>query len=1060
MMIRYRLTPTLDLESISSTATAVLGYTPEEYEADPGLLFRRLHPDDRSLWRDQVQGSEPLAEPLTLRWVHRAGHTVWIEQQAVSIQDRTGSRVAIECTGWDVSEYKRSERRLCAEHAVLRLLTTASSLEDAAPTLVDQLRDSLDAQVGELWMLDREESVLRCTLVSPQEETPDLAKFAEESRQLTIAQGVGLPGRVWADRRPLWTDDLVHDPTFLRATTAADTALRSAIAFPIVSDGEFFGVLAFHAAYSLEPDPQLMEAMGIIGAEIGQFIQRRRVEQALHQSEERFRLVLQASNDVIWDYDFTGDRLWWSENFERIFGGTAADLRAYVMRIHPDDREQVRAQFSAATVGGKRFWTSEHRFLRIDGSHAHVLVRAQFIHDEATGEPLRAIGSMTDISQYKRIERARSQSEERFRLAVANYPHPFVIYDAQRRIRFANQQTLAISGLTEEEVLGRTDEAIFPLEATKAYLPLLERAIETRAPQVGECTFTTSTGTYSIIVTYVPVLADRGEIKQILGITQDISERKAAEERLYHSEERFSRIFWTSPVAIGIVSLADARLIDVNERFLQLFGYERDKLIGHPVPERTLWADADEQARILDMLSSGQAVHNQEIEARSQSGQIREVLASFELIELNGEQCILALGQDVTERRQREREREALIRVASKLRAAVTRAEITCVLLDQTEELLAAQGVALALRDRENGDIVIERSQGRWPDMTGVRLTLDEGITGQVITSGQLFTTKDLSSLPQFLRPELLDDVYAAVCVPFITEQRVLGALWVIRSQAFSPAELGLLSAIADMAANAMHRAQIVETLEQRVAERTQALAQANQRLQELDRLKTKFVSDVSHELRTPITNLKLYLDLLEQGDPTRRPRYLAALKEQTNWLAQLIEDILNLARLEIDGHSTHFVPVDLNTLVKSIVAAHHPLAQSAGLILHFDPSPGLPPILGRPNQLAQVVTNLVANAISYTPSGQVTVATFAKGQRVCLQVQDTGLGIHPEDRPYLFERFYRGRRVSQLNIRGTGLGLGIVKEIVDRHQGEIEVESELDVGSTFRIWLPLGERI
>jgi len=113
--------------------------------------------------------------------------------------------------------------------------------------------------------------------------------------------------------------------------------------------------------------------------------------------------------------------------------------------------------------------------------------------------------------------------------------------------------------------------------------------------------------------------------------------------------------------------------------------------------------------------------------------------------------------------------------------------------------------------------------------------------------------------------------------------------------------------------------------------------------------------------------------------------------------------------------------------------------------------------VLGEHNQLAQVITNLLANAIHYTPAGRVRVTTSQTDGYVCLTVQDTGIGIEPEDLPHIFNRFYRGRRAGQSNIPGSGLGLGIVKEIVDLHQGRIEVDSQVGGGSTFRVWLPIA---
>jgi two-component system sensor histidine kinase ResE len=172
-----------------------------------------------------------------------------------------------------------------------------------------------------------------------------------------------------------------------------------------------------------------------------------------------------------------------------------------------------------------------------------------------------------------------------------------------------------------------------------------------------------------------------------------------------------------------------------------------------------------------------------------------------------------------------------------------------------------------------------------------------------------------------------------------------------------------------------------------------------------------------------------------------------------------LVEDILDLSRLEMGKtRGIAFEPVNFNLMVEQSVTAHIPRAEHAGLQLTLNLDHTLPEIQGVFTQLSQVVTNLVANAINYTKKGTIAVHTAydADKNEVCLKVKDTGFGIFPEDLPYLFDRFYRGQKSVEAEIPGTGLGLGIAKEIVELHNGTIEVESEVDVGSTFWVRLPV----
>ncbi len=236
-------------------------------------------------------------------------------------------------------------------------------------------------------------------------------------------------------------------------------------------------------------------------------------------------------------------------------------------------------------------------------------------------------------------------------------------------------------------------------------------------------------------------------------------------------------------------------------------------------------------------------------------------------------------------------------------------------------------------------------------------------------------------------------------------------------------------------------------------------LSKANFRLTELDNLKSKFVSDVSHELRTPISNLTIYLEMLEEK-PEGRERYLAVLREETDRLGKLISDILDLSRMEMGTTKVEFAWININEIVEQVIIANRPRSEAEGVTLSIDTRDDLPTVWGDAAKMYQVINNLVGNAVNYTSEGSITVSTRldAENELLYLKVKDTGLGIEDKDKPHLFERFYRGQQAGQSTIPGTGLGLAITKEIVDGHGGSIDVDSKIGEGSTFTISLPLGK--
>jgi|GEM_PF-1064335 len=234
-------------------------------------------------------------------------------------------------------------------------------------------------------------------------------------------------------------------------------------------------------------------------------------------------------------------------------------------------------------------------------------------------------------------------------------------------------------------------------------------------------------------------------------------------------------------------------------------------------------------------------------------------------------------------------------------------------------------------------------------------------------------------------------------------------------------------------------------------------------RLREVDRLRTEFIANVSHELRTPLTNIKTYLALLERGKPDSRQRHLQVIKMESERLRRLIEDLLDFSRRQ--PSQVQFAPVSLPDLVRQVVNAFAAKAKEKNISLRKEMLSGVPVVLGDAHQLGQVLSNLISNALAYTPAGGwVTVSTGLNTQNgpleAYIQVSDSGLGIAKSDMPFIFERFYRGSAAQQGNTPGTGLGLAISQDIVESHGGHLHVESEENRGSTFTVWLPVSEEV
>ena len=245
------------------------------------------------------------------------------------------------------------------------------------------------------------------------------------------------------------------------------------------------------------------------------------------------------------------------------------------------------------------------------------------------------------------------------------------------------------------------------------------------------------------------------------------------------------------------------------------------------------------------------------------------------------------------------------------------------IFLQQACQVTGAIVSTIYMLTADQSELIMRGSYPPDPDLIGLRQAADAGIAGFVARTGNNYISRDLQTDPLVLLTEPVEANYlrpvrSSLTVPLRTHEGVVGVLHVglERPHDFSAEEVHLLTAIAEIAGSALQRANLLETLEQRVAERTRMLAEANEQLKVLDRLKDQFISNVSHELRTPLTNIKLHLSLLERRGTDALGRYLPTIQRETERLRRLIEDLLDLSRLQAQIAAPHRQPLRRNRAV------------------------------------------------------------------------------------------------------------------------------------------------
>ena len=227
--------------------------------------------------------------------------------------------------------------------------------------------------------------------------------------------------------------------------------------------------------------------------------------------------------------------------------------------------------------------------------------------------------------------------------------------------------------------------------------------------------------------------------------------------------------------------------------------------------------------------------------------------------------------------------------------------------------------------------------------------------------------------------------------------------------------------------------------------------------LQGVEERRRELISDLAHELRSPITVIYGYLETIAVGMTTFTPDIQAQIQSETERLMRLVNNLLELARVEAGYLPLQLQSVALPSVLKGLVMTFTAASLQANCQLKIQIPNDLPPVYVDCDRLKQILINLLSNAIKYTPNGTVTIRAGANGDSVWVAVADTGIGIASADLPKVFERFWRADPSRDANTGGSGIGLAITKRLVELHGGKIEVESTPNMGSAFRFTLPIA---
>jgi PAS domain S-box-containing protein len=622
-----------------------------------------------------------------------------------------------------------------------------------------------------------------------------------------------------------------------------------------------------------------------------------------------------------------------------------------------------------------------------------------------------------DIISRRIAEKALLESEARYRAVVEDQTELISRHKPDGKYTFVNEAFCRFFGQSQEKLL---DHAWQP-QVVPEDVPMMEKRLRSLTPDNPVVTIEVrvfnAAGNIRWMQFINRVVLDKvGATNEIQVVGRDITDRKIVENYLRESRESFKSIFNTSPDPLVIVSMDERRYMYINEAYLELTGFARDEVIGRTTCELGVWADDEERSRALNSLIDTGSVRNFEAKFKTKTGEIKTVLYSTDILEVDGQSCRLSVVKDITERKEME---EALRQAR----------EFSEKIMDCSRNAIFVLGL----------DGRFERGNVASEDLSGYRFSELVGQPYSKVLPPEAIPAADTL----FRQVVLLGEGFSDQEMPLLCKDGSIKTVLLSNAPLW---ENGKLTSIVGTAIDITGR-KLLES----------SLAQAKVTAEIANRAKSEFLANMSHEIRTPM-NAILGLTYLTLKTPLedQQKKYLKQIDASGKMLLAIIDDILDLSKLQADKLALELIPFGLDEVFDGLQSMIAPRASEKGLAFTLASSPDLPPIIvGDPTRLSQILINLASNAVKFTEHGEVSIFTDVeylseRSIRLRFSVQDTGIGMSKEELQGLFQPFSQADTSTARRYGGTGLGLTISRNLARLMKGSVEVESEPGQGSTF----------
>ena len=795
-----------------------------------------------------------------------------------------------------------------------------------------------------------------------------------------------------------------------------------------------------------------------------------RAEERARENELRFRTMISAVPSLTFEADVDGNNTFASDQWRAYTGMTAEETagRGFVRAIHPDDVEEVTARWFAAMRSGT-LYESRHRMRAADGSYRWFLCRALPARD-AEGRIVRWAGSLADIDDLVRAGEALRESEGRFRQLAESLPQLVWTCRADGTCDYISPQFVAYTGIPEAKQLGFDWLQQVHPDDREPLFAAWNRTVATGEPFDVEYRIRRNDGVYRWFKTRATALRDSGgKVVKWFGSNTDIDDQKQAERSSLESKERLNGIVSSAMDAIITVD-EEQRIVLFNEAAERMFGCPGVEAMGRPldrfIPERFRVTHNDGFLRFGEI---GGLARLTALTALRADGAEFPIEASISNIEVGGRKLFTVILRDITERRQAEAEREQLAReqtaraeaeyAAEKIRrlqavidsvlAHLTLENLLTEMLNRIRELLETDSAAILLLSEDGQSLVMRAAIGSQEEVIGMRIPLGQGVSGSIAASRAPLVVEDLSAV-EVINPVLRREARSLIGAPLIVKGELIGVIHAdtAKLKRFAENDVRLLQLAADRVALAIEQRRLYEVEQQ-----------ARRQAEEANRTKDEFLAIVSHELRSPLNAILGYTRMLRSGPEDREGfnKVTGVIERSAKAQLQIIEDLLDSARIVTGKLRIEPSLIDLVPALEAALDTVRSAAEAKGITLVANFSHLPEQVLGDSTRLQQVVWNLLTNAVKFTQEGgRVELRMEGAADHIRIAVSDTGKGIEPEFLPFVFDRFRQADSSSGRRYGGLGLGLSLVKHLVELHGGTITAASEgAGRGTTFTITLP-----